>query len=174
MLLFQGLREYARSTAWPERGDIAIDLKHDLRVAVGPSHSLCVMTATYETVQLNIPNFGVGSSIDDGVNPRSSLTRVVLAHGSFKVALQPDLAQDDVFYKRCVAEVNAISLFFPDIKTETLRIAFAAWLAFACIMDDILEILDEGDGELALSESIQILQYGTWRLGFFLKTSTPG
>jgi hypothetical protein len=39
MLLFQGLREYARSCAWPERGDIAIDLKHDLRVVVSPSRS---------------------------------------------------------------------------------------------------------------------------------------
>lgn len=76
------------------------------------------------------------------------------------MALQPDLAQDVVFYKRCVAEVNAISLFFPDIKTETVRIAFAAWLAFACAMDDILETLDESDTGLALSESIQVLQFG--------------
>ena len=39
MLLFQGLREYARSSAWPELEDIAIDLKHDLRVVVGPRRS---------------------------------------------------------------------------------------------------------------------------------------
>jgi hypothetical protein len=167
MLLFQGLHEYARSSAWPEQDDIAIDLKHDLRVVVGLNRSpLCLMSAIDQTVQLNIPNFGVASSNDDGDNTRPSLTRVVLAHASFKVALQPHLAQDDVFYKRCVAEVNAISLFFPDIKTETVRIAFAAWLAFACVMDDILEILDQGEGELALSESIQILQGGKWLLGF--------
>ena len=40
MLLFQGLREYARSSAWPEQSDIAIDLKRDLRVVVSPSRLL--------------------------------------------------------------------------------------------------------------------------------------
>ncbi|KAL1840414.1 hypothetical protein VTJ49DRAFT_488 [Mycothermus thermophilus] len=138
MLLFQGLLEHARSSPWPERRNVTIQLQPDLALT------------------LDIPNFGVVASTDE-TETRSTLTRVVLAHASFKAAIQPAAALDESFYKRCVAEVNAISLFFPDVKDDAIRVVFAAWLAFACVMDDILEILSDSERELVLLESIQIL-----------------
>ena len=58
----------------------------------------------------------------------------------------------------CIAEVNAISLCFPDIKSDFLRIAFTAWLAFACAMDDILEVMPLQDREASLLECIKIVK----------------
>jgi hypothetical protein len=112
------------------------------------------------TPQLDVPNFGVSSSSDDSEEPSSSLTRVVLAHSAFKAAMDRAVSPDDRFFRKCAAEVNAVSLFFPDIKVDGLRIAFTAWLAFACVMDDILETLDMEDRELALCETIELLTYG--------------
>ncbi|KAK4149485.1 hypothetical protein C8A00DRAFT_46906 [Chaetomidium leptoderma] len=140
MLLFQGLREYERSSPWPEKSSILIQLKHNL------------------SLMLDVPNFGVVASTGDEADAKASLTRVVLAHAAFKAAMRPDLPPDDAFFKTCAAEVNVISLFFPDVKTDTIRIAFAAWLAFACVMDDILESLDDGVRELALGETIEVLK----------------
>jgi hypothetical protein len=34
-----------------------------------------------------------------------------------------------------------VNLFFPDIKSDTLKICFTAWLSFVCVTDDILETL---------------------------------
>ena len=82
-------------------------------------------------------------------------------------AMQPDLTPDDGFYKTCVGEANVISLFFPGIKVDGVRIAFTAWLAFACVMDDILETLDVADRELVLVETIEILKCGEYALDTF-------
>jgi hypothetical protein len=111
-------------------------------------------------MQLDIPNFGVVVSASGEADPNSLSTRVVRAHAEFRGAIHPDLSRDDSFYKACTAEVNAINLFFPDIKEDGIRIAFTAWLAFACAMDDILETLDSGSVELALTETIQVLKCG--------------
>jgi hypothetical protein len=101
----------------------------------------------------------VGSS-SNRADAKSSLTRVALAHAAFKAAMHPDSSPDDAFFKTCEAEVNVINLFFPDIRADTLRLAFAAWLAFACAMDDILETLDVVDREATLVESIDLLGRG--------------
>ncbi|KAL2200154.1 NAD(P)-binding-like protein [Corynascus similis CBS 632.67] len=138
---FQGLREYERSSPWPEKTPISIRLKDGL------------------SFTLNVPNFGVAASSDDGAESKAALTRVVLAHAAFKAAMQPEFVPNDSFFKTCVAEVNVISLFFPDIASDAVRIVFTAWLAFACIMDDILEVLDLVDRELVLKESIEILTH---------------
>ncbi|KAK3898352.1 isoprenoid synthase domain-containing protein [Staphylotrichum tortipilum] len=140
MLLFRGLREYERSSPWPERSTISIQLQHDLKI------------------KLDVPNFGVTAAADSGVDPKSTPTRVVPAHAAFKAALLPDVVPDEAFYKTCTAEVNVISLFFPDITSEVVRIAFAAWLAFVCVMDDILETVEIGERELLLLDTIEVLK----------------
>lgn len=85
---------------------------------------------------------------------------MVLAHAAFKASMQPETTATEKFFKTCTAEVNVISLFFPDIKADALRIVFTAWLAFACVMDDILEMLEAGERELALLDTIHILSKG--------------
>ncbi|KAL2134071.1 hypothetical protein VTI74DRAFT_1067 [Chaetomium olivicolor] len=136
MLLLQGLREYRRSSPWPEQNSISIQLKQDL------------------SLTLDIPDFGVVTLAGDA----GCLSRVVLAHAAFKAALHPEQTPNDAFAKKCAAEVNVISLFFPDIQDDAVRIVFAAWLAFACVMDDILETLSIEDREAALLETIQLLR----------------
>jgi hypothetical protein len=74
--------------------------------------------------------------------------------------MHPDSSPDDAFFKTCEAEVNVISLFFPDIRADTLRLVFTAWLTFACAMDDILETLNDADREETLVESIKLLRCG--------------
>ncbi|GAB1315433.1 hypothetical protein MFIFM68171_05643 [Madurella fahalii] len=144
MALGQGLCEYKRSSPWPDRKSTLIGLKrHDM------------------SLTLDIPNFGVSPAqpgTDDNRHHLKSLSRVALAHAAFRAYMQPDLAPDDAFYQECTAEVNIISLFFPDIKSDRIRICFTAWLAFACMMDDILETLPLLDRETALVESIDIVR----------------
>ncbi len=109
-------------------------------------------------MQLDIPNFGVVATASREFDPTSSFTHVARSHAEFKAAIHPELSRDDGFYKACTAEVNAISLFFPDIEAEGIRIVFTAWLAFACSMDDILETLESGYVELVLTETVTILR----------------
>ncbi|KAI1124608.1 isoprenoid synthase domain-containing protein [Nemania abortiva] len=136
MLASQELREYERSSSELRTRRVDIKLKnHD-------AHLL-----------LDVPDYGVVPR----QNPTLSSSKVLQVHTEFKKILQPDLAQDSAFYKRCAAEVNVINLFFPDIKSEGLRICFTAWLVFIIAMDDILETLPPLDGEAALVDSIQIV-----------------
>ncbi|KAK4034827.1 isoprenoid synthase domain-containing protein [Parachaetomium inaequale] len=140
MLVFQSLREYERTSPWPERSPIHIQLRHGLNLT------------------LDVPNFGVEASSDGGPGAKAALTRVVLAHAAFKAALAPGVAPGEGFLKTCAAEANVVALFFPDVREDTVRIVFAAWLAFACAMDDILETLEVGDRELVLNEAITVLR----------------
>jgi hypothetical protein len=66
---------------------------------------------------------------------------------------------DDAFSKICAAEVNAISLLFPDVGAD-LRIVFTAWFAFACVLDDILEGQGMEDREQTLVECIDAIELG--------------
>ncbi|KAJ8130739.1 hypothetical protein O1611_g2891 [Lasiodiplodia mahajangana] len=136
MLASQELREYERSSSKlrPRRVDIKLR-NHDIHLI------------------LDVPDYGV---ITRQVPTLSSL-QVLQVHTEFKKKLQPNLAQDEAFYKRCAAEVNVINLFFPDIEAKAIRICFVAWLVFAIAMDDILETLPPRDCEAALMDSIQIV-----------------
>ncbi|KAK4147309.1 uncharacterized protein C8A04DRAFT_9097 [Dichotomopilus funicola] len=139
MVFFQALREYTRSSPWPENGPIFIQFKHGLGV------------------KLEVPNFGVEADDDQSPETQGPLTRVVLAHAAFKASMQPETVATEKFFKTCTSEVNVISLFFPDIKADAIRIVFTAWLSFACVMDDILEMLEASERELALLDSIDVL-----------------
>jgi hypothetical protein len=76
----------------------------------------------------------------------------------FKTSLLPEEVEKNSFSQNCRAEVNAIDTFFPGALPEKVRICFAAWLAFACAMDDILETLPSDLGQAVLCECIEIIQ----------------
>ncbi|KAK4168164.1 Iridoid synthase [Cladorrhinum sp. PSN259] len=135
MLLAQGLKEYARSRPTPERRRILIGLRNDISLA------------------LDIPDFGV-AQVETKPN---ALARVLLAHAAFRVSMQPDQAAGDGFLELCAAEVNTISLFFPDLRSEAIHICFTAWLAFVCVMDDLLETFPLPEQEVVLIETIEIV-----------------
>ena len=83
----------------------------------------------------------------------------ILAHADFKVSIQPEKAGDTRdFYERCSAEVAAVNLFFPDVRSEAVRVCMTAWLAANCAADDILEDMPLASGILALEEAISKLQ----------------
>jgi hypothetical protein len=69
----------------------------------------------------------------------------------------PNTDPGDSVNNACIAEVNAIYLCFPGIESDFLRIVFTAWLAFACMMDDILEKMPLEDREISLHECIKIV-----------------
>jgi hypothetical protein len=137
--------------------------------------------------KLDIPNFGVAecTHVDQNGNVDSALTRIASAHATFRAtalhassnAAEPFNATDAAdgapydrpvvdglsetrFADSLLAEANVINLFFPDIKDVAIRVAFTAWLAFACVTDDIGETLDMEDRRLALLESIEVLKGG--------------
>jgi len=108
--------------------------------------------------KLDVPNFGpLGTS--EGQQPCGLDTSKVIAnHLAFRARIYLDEAQDDRFFEKCVGEVDAISTFFPFIRSEGLYTCFAAWLSFACAMDDILETLKPKMREDILLECVAIIQ----------------
>ncbi|KAK4222042.1 Iridoid synthase [Podospora fimiseda] len=136
MLLAYGLQQYARSRQTPERRTISIGLMNNISLA------------------LDIPDFGV-SQIETKPN---ALARVLLSHAAFRVSMQPEQeSAGEGFLDLCAAEVNAISLLFPDLQSDSIHICFAAWLAFVCLMDDLLETLPFPEQEAVLIETIEIV-----------------
>lgn len=105
--------------------------------------------------QLNIVSHGVAED-----SPSPSLMKVFLSHAAFKTVLQPDISFDDDFYAKCAAEINAINLFLPDLKSDSIRISFTAWLAFICVFDDTLEKMPTPEKEATLRGCIELLKDG--------------
>jgi hypothetical protein len=84
---------------------------------------------------------------------------VIYSHANFKASIQPEKAGDTRdFYDRCFAEAAAINLFFPDVRSEGIRICMTAWLAANCAGDDILEAMPPDAAIIALEETIMKLQ----------------
>ncbi|KAK3987120.1 Iridoid synthase [Cladorrhinum sp. PSN332] len=135
MMLAYGLKEYARSRPSPERRRILVGLRNNMSLA------------------LDIPDFGV-AQVETKPN---ALARVLLAHAAFRVSMQPEESAGDGFLDLCAAEVNAISLFFPDLDSDSIHICFTAWLAFVCVMDDLLETLPLPEQEAVLIETVEII-----------------
>lgn len=96
---------------------------------------------------------------------------VLQAHIYFKMAMLANAAADTKFRQRCRAEVDTIDLFFPGELSNNVRTCFAAWLGFACEMDDILETLPPEQGEAALHDCIDIVQSRTTARGATLGSS---
>lgn len=116
----------------------------------------------------------------NGHRPESPLRRVLEAHAEFKAKLQPDLvdhrAWKDIdaetttpqtppdlregsgFRKRCTSDINTISLFFPDLAPGPVHSLFAAWLAYICAVDDILEAMPPPEARQALVASIALVR----------------
>ncbi|KAH8205525.1 hypothetical protein TruAng_000231 [Truncatella angustata] len=147
----QLVREYRRTNETVQKTHVDIKLKkYDISLG------------------LDIPDFGVVSG-EIGVSVSKSLETskrlkssawVLLAHRTFKASLQPSLAGQIGFSEQCVAEVDAIGLFFPDIQSEAIRICFTAWLGYACAMDDVLETMPPLEGEAELLHCIDVMRTG--------------
>lgn len=61
-------------------------------------------------------------------------------------------------------DLLSIKLLFPDIRRDDIRIIFAAWLAFACAMDDHLETLPTQVGVESLQDAVGYSNPGVLRL----------
>ncbi|OJJ39647.1 hypothetical protein ASPWEDRAFT_25457 [Aspergillus wentii DTO 134E9] len=136
MAVMQNLPEYERLHQEPVTRSCAIPLKmRDL------------------SLQLQLPHYDIVNG------PPSRCVYVISAHLAFKTSIQPEKAKDtNRILESCKAEVGAVNLFFPDIKSESVRICMAAWLAANCAVDDELEEMHPADGVRVLEESIAMLQ----------------
>lgn len=105
------------------------------------------------SLQLRIPYYDIVP-----LNPGPA-SAVIYSHANFKASIQPEKAGDTKdFYERCFAEAAAINLFFPDVRSESIRICMTAWLAANCAADDILEAMPPAAATFALKEAILKLQ----------------
>ena len=119
------------------------------------------------SISLNLPRTNEKQYRNDVTE--QSFESVLQTHTEFKTLMYPDSIGSEKFSKRCKAEVETINLFFPGTLNENTRIVFAAWLAFACGIDDIVEALPTDEGEAALRDCIEIL-YGNlekWEEGTY-------
>ncbi|KAJ5555674.1 hypothetical protein N7535_008108 [Penicillium sp. DV-2018c] len=105
------------------------------------------------SLQLEIPHYDI---VHVNHSPPSA---VIHSHANFKASILPEKAGDTKdFYDRCFAEAAAINLFFPDIRSEGIRICMTAWLAANCAGDDILEAMPPDAAIIALEETVMALQ----------------
>ncbi|CAH0004481.1 unnamed protein product, partial [Clonostachys byssicola] len=95
---------------------------------------------------------------DEADNQSDAFSAVLREHIDFKASLLPGDVEKNCFAQSCRAEVDAIYIFFPGALSEKVRICFAAWLAFACAMDDIVETLPSDLGQAAIRDCIEIVQ----------------
>ncbi|KAJ5165067.1 uncharacterized protein N7500_006897 [Penicillium coprophilum] len=148
MLWIDGLCEYEKREENPEIQRQVVMLKKNggsLRLDI-PHHGL-----------VSIP-LQEDSSHGDRYHTES-LKDVLMAHGSFRIAMQtwtPKQNEDPL--EQAVGEVKAISLFFPDVRSKHLRICMAAWLGVLCTVDDLLEAMRPHEAEDAILATIATLQ----------------
>ncbi|CAH0047651.1 unnamed protein product [Clonostachys solani] len=117
-------------------------------------HKLALLGSDY----ISIPNGPDILGGDEVNNQSEAFSTVLQAHINFKTCLLPEEVEKNSFGRACRAEVNAIEIFFPGALSAKVRICFAAWLAFACAMDDILETLPSDLGQAVLCDCIEIIQ----------------
>lgn len=60
--------------------------------------------------------------------------------------------------KRAAADIAAIRMAFPDVRNSETVLAMAAWFALLCNVDDEVERMDSDASQLALIDSISILE----------------
>jgi hypothetical protein len=130
--------------------------------------------ALSEILQLNFPYHGlVAVTPQDAAkgDPHGNidpLENVFDAHYQFRSLLLRGIIHDSpteinsaderILTRQVSAEIKAVCLFFPGIRTERIRVCMSAWLAVVCDVDDSLEIMTPKDAEAAVSGAISILQ----------------
>ncbi|KAJ5360320.1 hypothetical protein N7517_009511 [Penicillium concentricum] len=114
---------------------------------------------------LDIPYHGLVSiPLDADVStrdryPPESLKGVLSVHRSFRIAIQAyTQKQIEDPLEQAVREVKVISLLFPNVRAEHLRICMAAWICILCTVDDLLESMRPYEAQIAIQTTISILQ----------------
>ncbi|EKV19888.1 hypothetical protein PDIG_00550 [Penicillium digitatum PHI26] len=80
---------------------------------------------------------------------------VISSHAKFKASINPENAGDaQDFHESCFAEAATVNLLFPDVRSESIRICLAAWLAAICTADDLLEAMPPAAATANLKELI--------------------
>jgi hypothetical protein len=119
-------------------------------------------------MQLDVPDFG-SESIDRSrgiieyygetdTRDLESVQSILVAHAAFRATMDPEVSINTAFYERCAAEVDAARLLFPGVRSRATLVVFAAWLAFGCEIDDLLESLRPDERRQALLDCLEILQ----------------
>ncbi|KAI9042794.1 terpene synthase family protein [Aspergillus affinis] len=142
------LRQYIRHLTDPKVNNHLIKLK---------DYNVCL--------QLKIPDYQVQSdTVELNVEKRKSqetkhLFKALRAHLDFHVAIFPKGDKHDgASLKRSLASVNTISLFFPDIRHEGIKVCMAVWLETLCTVDDQIENMSLEDAGEAIEEAIAVLK----------------
>lgn len=116
--------------------------------------------------QLEIPDIAIShrpSINDNSISVRNNdfdceSTNLLQIHAAFKQSLTPGSGLDTDLKERGRLDLISIKLMFPDIRRDDIYIVFAAWLAFACAMDDHLETLPTMVGVASLQNAVKVLQ----------------
>lgn len=112
--------------------------------------------ADFGTSPLQKTNESPSTTTSDDVD--SDTARIFQSHFAFKRSLTSGSFSDGELDANSRMDLLSIKLLFPDIRRDDIRIIFAAWLAFACAMDDHLETLPTQVGVEALQDAVEILK----------------
>ncbi|KAJ5594686.1 uncharacterized protein N7459_000894 [Penicillium hispanicum] len=116
-------------------------------------------------LELDIPDHGLvrtplaGKSSAEEKRRLERIEHAWSIHGMFRLRMHSLIKKrsgDPL--EQAVGELKAISLLFPDLRAEHIRICMAAWLAILCAVDDILEVMDTRKAQDAIRASIAILK----------------
>lgn len=112
---------------------------------------------------MEIPDHGLARVPCHGDSPSERtnclLENVLRHHQKFRFGIHKWAdKQSKQPVEEAVSEVNAIALFFPDTKTENVRICMAAWLAVLCTVDNLIEAMMIHEAESTLKSAVMTLQ----------------
>ncbi|KAJ5477710.1 hypothetical protein N7530_003219 [Penicillium desertorum] len=150
MLPRHGLCEYQKRKSHPELRTCYVKLKRKdatLNMDI-PHHDLISIPEKEDTD-------------NEAVNSKAALESVASLHVDFRLAAVPswmDMTKEE-FLAQAIGEVETISLFFPEVRAEHVRVCMAAWLGVICTVDDLLEQMTPSEAEAAIEISVAAL-YG--------------
>ncbi|KAH8434009.1 terpene synthase family protein [Aspergillus melleus] len=142
------LHQYTRHSAHPDVNSHLITLK---------GYDVCLQL---KVPDYNIKSDGVELNLEKRKNQETKhLFKTLRAHLDFHLsAFQRADNHDGSPIQQSIASVNTISLFFPEIRQENIRICMAAWLETLCTVDDQLEDMSLEDAGKAIEEAIAVLK----------------
>lgn len=80
------------------------------------------------------------------------------AHYEYRSSAEPWLATSkDRLTKRCLGELSAVQLTFPQLHHKSDVLCMAAWLSLLCALDDLVEQMPPDAARLSLRDANNML-----------------
>ncbi|KAE8353434.1 isoprenoid synthase domain-containing protein [Aspergillus coremiiformis] len=143
----EGLCEYSRERTNPSMQVTNISLK---------SYDILLQLYAADYGVAKVPLEGrLRKSLE---NRTDNILKVLDSHVQFRNSAPFETKDQESIMEQYLVEVGAISLFFPDLRANDIRICMAAWIGLMYSIDDLVENMQPDEANIAVRHSIMALQ----------------